>query len=386
MATPFSLTTRALDADHGHRAWAVWLLCGLLMGAWLVWFLCAEVAVREVSRQARIEVMRSAHPMASAVAGSVLANHMVLGQTVHRGDVLLVLDASAETLQLQEAQARMAALQPRMQSLQKEMDALALAQRDDHQGAQAQDQAAEARLRDAASAAEQARDQAWRTNEQARSGFVSEAATRRASSDASRMSAVRDAVSAERRRLRSEAASRRHEQSAHLEALQRELLTLQGEAMTLAATQARLQRDIALRTVRAPVDGVVGDLSPLPPGSYVAEGRAVATIVPPGQLRIVGQFPPSAALGRVREGQSASMRLDGFAWTQFGDAPATVVSVGKEIHDGLVRVELSPAKADTRLPLQHGLPGTVDIVIERCSPATLLLRTVAQWTQTGAAS
>jgi len=360
MATPFSLTTRALDADHGHRAWAVWLLCGLLMGAWLVWFLCAEVAVREVSRQARIEVMRSAHPMASAVAGSVLANHMVLGQTVHRGDVLLVLDASAETLQLQEAQARMAALQPRMQSLQKEMDALALAQRDDHQGAQAQDQAAEARL--------------------------SEAATRRASSDASRMSAVRDAVSAERRRLRSEAASRRHEQSAHLEALQRELLTLQGEAMTLTATQARLQRDIALRTVRAPVDGVVGDLSPLPPGSYVAEGRAVATIVPPGQLRIVGQFPPSAALGRVREGQSASMRLDGFAWTQFGDAPATVVSVGKEIHDGLVRVELSPAKADTRLPLQHGLPGTVDIVIERCSPATLLLRTVAQWTQTGAAS
>ncbi len=386
MATPFSLTTRALDADHGRKAWLVWLLCGALLSAWLLWFFGAEVAVREVSRQARIEVMRAAHPLASAVAGNVLVNHLVLGQVVHRGDVLLELDASTETLQMQETEARMAALQPRMQSLQKEIDALSQAQRDDQQGTQAQDQAAEARLRDAASAAEQARDQAWRTTEQARAGFVSEAATRRASSDASRMSAVRDAASAERRRLRSEAASRRHEHNAHLEALQREILTLQGEAMTLQATRARLQRDIALRTLRAPVDGVVGDLPPLPTGSYVAEGRAVATIVPPGQLRIVGQFPPSAALGRVHAGQSASMRLDGFAWTQFGDAPATVVSVGKEIHEGLVRVELSPSTATTRLPLQHGLPGTVDIVIERCSPAALLLRTVAQWSQLRAAS
>jgi hypothetical protein len=50
----------------------------------------------------------------------------------------------------------------------------------------------------------------------------------------------------------------------------------------------------------------------------------------------------------------------------------------------MVRVELSPVGTQaTQLPLQHGLPGSVDIVIERCAPASLLLRTVGQWLQAG---
>ena len=39
-------------------------------------------------------------------------------------------------------------------------------------------------------------------------------------------------------------------------------------------------------------------------------------------------MPPEAALGRVRPGQSARMRLSGFPWTQWGTVPATVTRVG----------------------------------------------------------
>jgi membrane fusion protein (multidrug efflux system) len=60
---------------------------------------------------------------------------------------------------------------------------------------------------------------------------------------------------------------------------------------------------------------------------------------------------------------------------QFGTVSATVSGVSRELRDGMVRVELSlQPSADSKIPLQHGLPGSVEIEIERASPATLVLR------------
>ena len=69
------------------------------------------------------------------------------------------------------------------------------------------------------------------------------------------------------------------------------------------------------------------------------------------------------------------MRLDGFHWTQYGAIAATVASVASEVRDGRVRVELMihPDSASP-IPLQHGLPGTVEVEVDHVSPATLLLR------------
>jgi hypothetical protein len=35
-------------------------------------------------------------------------------------------------------------------------------------------------------------------------------------------------------------------------------------------------------------------------------------------------FAPSAAMGRIQAGQRARLRLDGFAWTEYGQVSATV--------------------------------------------------------------
>jgi hypothetical protein len=53
-----------------------------------------------------------------------------------------------------------------------------------------------------------------------------------------------------------------------------------------------------------------------------------------------------------------------------------VVSVAGEVRNGQVRVELAllPDSAPP-IPVQHGLPGTVEVEVDRVSPATLVLRT-----------
>jgi membrane fusion protein (multidrug efflux system) len=58
---------------------------------------------------------------------------------------------------------------------------------------------------------------------------------------------------------------------------------------------------------------------------------------------------------------------------------ATVSRVASEPREGVVRIELivHPESAPL-IPLQHGLPGQVEIAVERASPAGLLLRAVGR--------
>jgi membrane fusion protein (multidrug efflux system) len=105
------------------------------------------------------------------------------------------------------------------------------------------------------------------------------------------------------------------------------------------------------------------------------QGDTLGVVVPEGALRVVAHFLPTTALGRVQPGQPAQLRLDGFPWAQYGSLAGTVSSVASEARDGVIRVELrlEPATS-TAIPLQHGLPGTVEVEVERISPATMVLR------------
>ena len=98
-------------------------------------------------------------------------------------------------------------------------------------------------------------------------------------------------------------------------------------------------------------------------------------MVPEGTLRIIANFHPPDALGRIRPGQYARMRLEGFPWTQFGSVSGTVTSVASEVREGQIRVEATVNRdLASRIPMQHGLPGTVEVQVERVSPASMVLR------------
>src|SRR5205085_2168004 len=132
------------------------------------------------------------------------------------------------------------------------------------------------------------------------------------------------------------------------------------------ATVARLRTQIEARQVRAPADGVIGEVQPLAPGAYVAAGQKLATIVPDGDLTIVAEFAPDGALGRLKPGQLARLRLDGYPWAQYGVVNARVARVAGEMRDGLLRADLVAAPdAAGRAPRRHGMTGSAEVAVER---------------------
>src|SRR5262249_31582928 len=140
----------------------------------------------------------------------------------------------------------------------------------------------------------------------------------------------------------------------------------------------RLEADMELRNLRAPVSGRVGEVGDFHVGAVVRPAEKLGAIVPPGLPRAVALFPV-AAVGRLCPGQPARLRLHGFPWTQYGTLTATIAHVGNEPSDGRVRVELTlDPQQDAAIPLEHGLPGTAEVEVERVAPLVLGLRAAGQ--------
>lgn len=170
----------------------------------------------------------------------------------------------------------------------------------------------------------------------------------------------------------------RQKSPAKLAEQKRELARIEGQGAASGAAIARLEHEVERRKIRAPAAGRLAEVVSLGIGAVVRPGDPLASLVTQGDVKVVADFPLSA-LGRIHTGQSGRMRLDGFPWAQFGTLAVSVARVDSEPRSGSVRVELAvqPDPASP-IPLQHGLPGTVEIGIERVAPATLVLRAAGQ--------
>ena len=168
-------------------------------------------------------------------------------------------------------------------------------------------------------------------------------------------------------------------QRAAVEALQRRLSDIAGQRAAEEVHRARVEYALERLRVRAPISGRVGDVAALRVGAQLEAGARLGSVVPQGELKVVADFPPAEAIGWIREGQPALVRLDGFPWTQYGLVAARVLRVASEAREGQIRVEcaVQPGAAPA-IPLQHGLTGTVEIEVERASPLTLVLRAAGQ--------
>jgi multidrug resistance efflux pump len=375
MSAMFSTAQRTLEADDFRGTTLGVLLVVGLLGAWGAWFLGARVALYAVSDTARLEVSQAAHPVGAPVAGRVVATHLVLGQEVQGGDVLVELEATAQRLQLEEEQARWRALTPQLQALQTTIAAEDQALREArHAGRVALDEA-RARHHEAEVAVRAADEEAELfTRLQAR-GLPAQIDLLRAKAEAQKRRAAADTLRLTVSRLDSDHRTQESDRQAHLKGLRRDVTRLTGEMATAAATVERLAHEIERRRIHAPMAGRLGEVAGLRIGSVVREGDRLAAIVPRGDLQVVADFPPPSALGRIQPGQPARLRLEGFPWTQYGSLAATVRRVASEVRDGRVRVELGVEPDSAALiPRQHGLPGVVEVQVERVAPATLVLR------------
>ncbi len=375
MSSPFSRTTRALAQQRATPALLAWGLAGLGLAAWVAWFVLGRVTVYEVSGKARLEVTQAAHAVTAQVPGRVTANALALGSVVREGDVIAELDAGDARLRLREEGARRAALAAQAAALRQEIASREQAVQQDRVAASAAEQGARLRTQEADAAASFATANERRLRADSEAGGVARVEALAAQTEAQKLAAARGALAAEADRLQADGRVRGAQQRAAIDALRRQLAALEGELATAAATVERLTLDIEQRLLRAPIAGRIGDVAPLRPGTWVTAGQRFATVVPDGEFVVVADFEPAAALGRVRPGQRAQMRLDGFPWAQYGTLGATVTRVGGEIRDNLVRVEFRPqAPVPKDIVLQHGLPGAIEVTLEQVAPAVLLLR------------
>ncbi len=379
MANGFGRVDQALRADRGLKSAAALSIASALLGAWTIWALVARVTRYEISDSARLEVTGSAYPVQANATGRLVASGLVLGREVQAGDVLAELDSEEERLKLKEERARLASLQPQLTALRAQMSSESEGRSDDQQVLRFSAEAARAQYKEASAQAQLATQQAERAGRLHAEGILSDADAQRAQADAQSKREAAENLRVAISRLQPEMQVHERDRDVRLKQIQVEMAKLEGDAATSNATMRRLESDIERRRILAPITGRLAECAALRPGAHISEGQQLGVILPGGRLQVVAEFEPSAALGKVRAGQPAVVRLQGFPWAHYGTISAQVSRVADEIRDGKVRVELAViSAANARIPYQHGLPGSVEVEVERISPAALVLRSAGQ--------
>ena len=92
----------------------------------------------------------------------------------------------------------------------------------------------------------------------------------------------------------------------------RAVTQLEGQLTTTRIVIERLEYESERRYIRAPVAGRLGEVTTLRVGAMVGVGTRLGVVVPPGMLKIMADFLPPAALGRIQPRQPARLRLEGF--------------------------------------------------------------------------
>lgn len=378
MPIAFARSLRALGAERARGPVVGLVLAVVLLGAWTLWLVLGRVALIETSTRARIEVAAAAVPVAPTLDGRVRKVSLALGRRVAAGEVLLELDSRALELTRGEAEAERQGVAAEIAALADEQAALALAIAVYEAGGRSRQSEASASAQEAEIAAAFARAMADRSAELKELGV-----------EAGEAAEVLQA-----RRLGSAAVAKiRRMQIARTRAeVSERLATLRVELARATRAEAELRRELAVRTaaiatldhqieqhsVRAPTGGALGGVVPLQAGAVLSRGTAVAVVIPDDRLRAVARFTP-AGVGRIRPGQRARVRLDGFPWTEYGSLYGAVEAVASEAEDGLVRVEIGlDERSDSPIPVEHGLVGVAEIEVESVSPATLLLRSIGR--------
>jgi membrane fusion protein (multidrug efflux system) len=368
----FSRFARAQDASSRTALAAV--VGGVLLLVWALWFFLARVSLYETSRQARLEVAAAPHDVDTPVAGRLLQTNLVLGRLVSAGDVLIEMDSEAWQLERQGEESKVLAVGPQIAALEREMVSDGEALRGEDRALLAEVSEARARQRASDAVAQLKASERAQIETLHKQHVVADVEQQRTQADFEKQTAESDAARAQVGRLGTEGVVRRSDRRAKIARLEAEIARLQSVRAEAESRIRILDQRIELFTVRAPISGRIGNTVNLQPGAVVAAGTRLCTVVPPGGLRAVAFFDVATAAGRVKPDQPARLRLFGFPWTKFGMLLAHVERVGSEPKDGLIRVELElEAQRNTRIPIEHGLQGSVEVEVEKVAPVALVL-------------
>jgi multidrug resistance efflux pump len=381
MSCAFEKTARSIAADFPRRG-LVWLLIGATT-AWGIWFLVVPLGVYAVSRKAVVEVQSSSIMIAAEVEGRIIRSDVTVGRQVQQGDLLIELDDADSLLALDERRTRRDGLAAQVSAIEARI-ASEVETAAKHRAAQktltseysAKERELQTKLRFAEfehAANEKLQQQNATSEQEVRRSLAS-------------VEAIRASIATAEVELRmmieaSEIGS--GDRETRIATLRFEAAELATELATEEAAIRREEESLANRKILASSAGVIGDVAEnLRIGAVVRPAERLGSLIPEGTPRVVASLPASVA-GQIVPGQAAKIRLDGFPWTQFGIVPATVVGVGSEAIDGEIRVDLILVPdPGSRIPISHGLTGTVEILTDEATAAILVLRAAGRYLRT----
>ncbi|HET7545307.1 MAG TPA: HlyD family efflux transporter periplasmic adaptor subunit [Polyangiaceae bacterium] len=378
--TTFPRTYARLVSEQRASGFVTAVVAFALLGAWLWWFVFGDVTLYEQSSEARIERLAQIRPVSAPLVGRVVHATLALGALVKRGDVLVELDAQAEQLMLERERVHARGIEAELVRLRAQLSAEQAVLVEERKDARLGQLRARGLVKEAEVEARVADSELLRLRELNRNGLAPERdlAHGVAEAEVRRLAITRLDLAAAQ--IPQQQQMREKERELRREQLLTQVAGLEAAQKTVEAEVARLDYELERRRIRAPIDGRIGETRLLHEGYVVAEGEKLASIVPDGDLLIIAEFPAQAAFGRIRDGQRAELRLDGFPWAEFGTVSSRVSRVGGEVRDGNVRVEARVGPGSRfKGPLEHGMPGTLEVTLEHTTPLTFVLRSAGHW-------
>jgi hemolysin D len=109
-----------------------------------------------------------------------------------------------------------------------------------------------------------------------------------------------------------------------------EFVEVQRRTLTLAQEHSKAVERLRRHTIRAPIDGVVQDLTVYTVGGVVTPSDSLMTLVPLGSKLIVEAYVANKDVGFVQPGQKAEIKVTTFDYRRYGIVNGSVISVSRD--------------------------------------------------------
>lgn len=375
MSTPFKQTTRSLNSERHRLITVPAFILLVVTGLWVWWFGAGQLPVH---RQGTARVVAVAEPYLLTVHrdGRVAEHGLTLNRRVRRGDLLVRLDQVPIQKALEQAEAD---VQLHRETLNQTSEAL----KRHNTLTEATLNGADLRLEQARLAVTQhelslraAEDKLARFKRLRERGEIAELdylelekATREARQQETQLQLARDLRAEERIQAETKADNDR-------ELLVKQQRQAERDIRVAETERQRLLHERDQYEIKAPVDGILAEIQPLQKDRFLTAGHELGRLLAEETMMVRAYFNPAEAVGRIKSGDTAEMRLDGFSWLEYGTLQLRVREVAGEWRNGRLRIDFDILAAPASIPLQHGLPGRVLVKGETITPLQMVLRSV----------
>ncbi len=238
--------------------------------------------------------------IAPKVTGYIENIPVAANQQVKAGDVIFQLDAGDYQIALDEAEAKLATQKQTLVRIKAQTDA-----------AQATLQQADADKQAATAVLTKAQNTIARVQKLHDTRFVAQAELDTAQSS---LDQARAKVAGSDAQIASA--------KANIEVLNAQYSEAESTVKSLELARDKAARDLSFTTIRAPFDGVVGNLSGKK-GDLVSPGQKIAALVPVNELYIDANFKETQ-LAKIKTGETAHIYVDAIDGTKFDGKVASI--------------------------------------------------------------